>query len=39
LIMTQAADGRIINFDWVGYLSCIFGLAAIWMARKVKAVS
>ncbi len=39
LIMTQTAEGRILNFDWVGYLSCVFGLAAIWMARRVKAVS
>ncbi|MEJ2794414.1 MFS transporter [Iodobacter sp. LRB] len=38
-IMTQSSSGRIINFDWVGYLSCVFGLLAIWMARRVKAVS
>jgi predicted MFS family arabinose efflux permease len=39
LIMTQASNGRILNFDWVGYLSCVFGVLAIWMARRVKAVS
>lgn len=39
LIMTQTSNGRILNFDWVGYLSCIFGVLAIWMARRVKAVS
>ncbi|MFC7419046.1 MFS transporter [Iodobacter arcticus] len=39
LIMTQSSSGRILNFDWVGYLSCIFGLLAIWMAKRVKAVS
>lgn len=39
LIMTQTSSGRIIHFDQVGYLSCLFGLMAIWMSRRVKAVS
>ena len=38
-IMVKAADGRILHYDWVGYLSCFFALLAIVAARRVKVVS
>jgi predicted MFS family arabinose efflux permease len=39
VIMTTGAHGELLHYDWVGYLSCIIGLGAIWAARHVKAVS
>jgi len=38
-IMVKAADGRILHYDWVGYISCVVGLLAVLTARKVKVVS
>lgn len=38
-IMVKAPGGEILHYDWVGYLSCIAGLLAIWISMRVKAVS
>jgi predicted MFS family arabinose efflux permease len=39
LILTQRPDGSLANYGWVGALSCLAGLLAIWLARQIKAVS
>jgi predicted MFS family arabinose efflux permease len=38
-IMSQNADGSLVHYSWVGYLSCLVALAAIATAWRVKAVS
>jgi predicted MFS family arabinose efflux permease len=39
LIMTKMPSGEILHFDWVGYLACGVGLAAVFAAFKVESVS
>ncbi|WP_035051695.1 MFS transporter [Andreprevotia chitinilytica] len=39
LILSQDASGKLLNFGWVGVLSCVFGVLAIWVARQVRTVS
>ncbi len=39
LIMSAGDNGRILHYDWVGYISCAVGLLAIASAWRVKAVS
>ncbi len=38
-IVSQGAGGRIEHFHYVGYVSVIAGLLAIWVASRVKVVS
>lgn len=38
-IMVKADNGQILRYDWVGYISCIFGVLAVLAARRVKVVS
>lgn len=37
-MMQSGADGRLLGYDWVGYLSCAVGLLSIWIAWRVKRV-
>ncbi|WP_307839110.1 MFS transporter [Deefgea sp. CFH1-16] len=39
LILTQQSDGHLANYAWIGVLSCAAGLLAIFLARKIKAIS
>lgn len=39
LIMYNAPDGRLMNYQWVGVLACLVGLAAIVVARRVERVA
>ncbi|MGL6041790.1 MAG: MFS transporter [Deefgea sp.] len=39
LLLTQDAQGHLHHYAWIGVLSCIAGLLAIWVARHIKAVS
>ncbi len=39
LLLTQDAQGHLQHYGWIGVLSCIAGLLAIWVARHIKAVS
>lgn len=38
-IMSTDANGQILNYEWVGYASCIAGVLALFTAWRVKAVS
>jgi MFS family permease len=39
LLLTQDAQGHLHHYGWIGVLSCVAGLLAIWIARRIKAVS
>ncbi|WP_148713756.1 MFS transporter [Chitinolyticbacter meiyuanensis] len=39
LMMSQGPRGELLGFGWVGLMSCVFGLVAIWVAYRVKAVA
>lgn len=39
LLLTQDMQGHLNHYGWIGVLSCVAGLAAIWIARHIKAVS
>ncbi len=39
MIMVKSSDGRILNYDWVGFIACVVSLLAIGAAWRVKAVS
>lgn len=39
LMLTQDAQGHLHHYGWIGVLSCMAGLAAIWIARHIKTVS
>lgn len=38
-IMTSDEAGRLVHYDWVGYISCVFTLVGMWVAWKVKPIS
>jgi len=38
-IMVKSTDGKILHYDWVGYIACLISLLAIWTGWKIKAVS
>lgn len=38
-IMTSDEAGRLVHYDWVGYISCVFTLIGMWVAWKVRPVS
>jgi predicted MFS family arabinose efflux permease len=38
-IMTSDAQGRLVHYDWVGYISCVLTLAGMWVAWRVRPVS
>jgi predicted MFS family arabinose efflux permease len=37
-IVAKSADGRILNYQWVGYLSMVLILVSIWLAGRVKPI-
>ncbi len=39
LMLTHSAEGAIVGYEAVGYLSCLFAIASLWTAFKVRAVS
>ena len=39
LLLTQDAQGHLHHYGWIGVLSCAAGLLAIWIARRIKAIS
>jgi predicted MFS family arabinose efflux permease len=39
LLLTQDAQGHLHHYGWIGVLSCFAGLLAIWVARRIRAVS
>lgn len=38
-IMTSDEAGRLVHYDWVGYISCGLTLVGMWVAWKVKPIS
>lgn len=38
-LMVKTAEGAILYYDWVGFISCGVGIIAILTARKIKSVS
>ena len=38
-LMTSDAAGRLVHYDWVGYISCVFTVIGMWVAWKVRPVS
>ncbi len=39
VMLTRSGDGMMLGYEAVGYLSCLFALASLWTAFKVRAVS
>jgi predicted MFS family arabinose efflux permease len=39
LMLTRSGDGMMLGYEAVGYLSCLFAMASLWTAFKVRAVS
>lgn len=39
LIMSKGPHGELLHFEWVGYLSCVVGLMAVFVAQRVRRVS
>lgn len=37
-IVATGADGRILQYDWVGYFSIVLILASVWLASRVKPI-
>ena len=38
-MLTTTESGQIVGYEAVGYLSCLIGVASVWAAFKVRAVS
>jgi predicted MFS family arabinose efflux permease len=38
LIITQAGDGTIQRFGWVGWIACLTTLATLWLAGRLRTV-
>jgi hypothetical protein len=38
LIITKESSGRLLNYEWNGYLAVVLTLLSITIARRVKAV-
>ena len=38
-MLTTTASGHVLGYEAVGYVSCIVGIASVWAAFKVRAVS
>lgn len=38
-IMSSDEQGHLVNYDWVGYISCVITLAGMWAAWRVRPVS
>ena len=38
-IMTSDEAGRLVHYDWVGYISCGLTLVGMWVVWKVKPIS
>jgi hypothetical protein len=38
-MLTQSGSGVMLGYEAVGYLSCLFAMASLWTAFKVRAVS
>ena len=39
VMLTRSGDGMMLGYEAVGYLSCLFAMASLWTAFKVRAVS
>lgn len=39
VMLTQSGSGVMLGYEAVGYLSCLFAMASLWTAFKVRAVS
>lgn len=39
IMLTRAGSGQMIGYEAVGYLSCLFAMASLWTAFKVRQVS
>ncbi len=35
LIIVKADDGKLLHYDWNGYISIVLSIASIWIARRV----
>ena len=35
-LISEAADGRIVHFDWAGYVAVTAAVCAMWLAGKVQ---
>jgi predicted MFS family arabinose efflux permease len=39
LMLTRSGDGMMLGYEAVGYVSCLFAMASLWTAFKVRSVS
>ncbi len=38
LIIVESADGKLLNYEWVGYIAIAFSFVAIYLSRKIVAI-
>ncbi|HEY6530320.1 MAG TPA: MFS transporter [Cellvibrionaceae bacterium] len=38
-IMTSDEAGRLVHYDWVGYISCVITVIGMWVAWRVRPIS
>ena len=34
-VVTRSADGKIVHYEWLGYLSIVVLLACVWLGGKI----
>jgi MFS transporter, DHA1 family, inner membrane transport protein len=38
VVITKAADGQLLNYEWVGYMAILFSLVSVFIAQKLRPV-